>query len=275
MEKIVNVENIEKNVEAVTAVNSTTLTPGFGSAAGFELIQRIAKMFCNSTLVPEQFRGEKNFGNCVIALNMAQRLNADALMVLQNLYVVYGNPSWSSKFLIALFNQCGRYTSIKYRETGKKGTDSQGVIAYTTEKLTGEVIEGPEVTISIAKAEGWTNKKGSKWLTMPDQMLRYRAAAWLIRTTAPELSMGLQTREEIIDVTPIPVDEAKKEIAENANTEEFVPQIDAAKDMPVPNVDVVVEQPQEKEPAKKAEKEDKAEKVEKAVKEPAAKGPGF
>ena len=35
---------------------------------------------------------------------------------------------------------------------------------------------------------------------MPDQMLRYRAAAWLIRTTAPEISMGLPTADEAIDV---------------------------------------------------------------------------
>ena len=103
-------------------------------------------------------------------------------------------------FLIATFNQCGRFEAIKYKETGKKGTDSQGIIAYTREKGSDEIIQGPEVTILIAKQEGWYDKKGSKWKTMPDQMLRYRAAAWLIRTTAPEISMGLQTTDEIIDV---------------------------------------------------------------------------
>lgn len=200
------------------------VTPGFSSFEGFNLIQRMAKMFNTSSLVPDHFRGENHFGDCVIALNMAQRLNADPLMVMQNLYVVYGNPGWSSKFLIALFNQCGRYTSIKYKATGKQGTDTQGVIAYATEKLTGELIEGPEVTIAIAKSEGWFNKKGSKWVTMPDQMLRYRAAAWLIRTTAPELSMGLQTEEEIIDVTPDPIEKAKREIKANANKEAFPPE---------------------------------------------------
>lgn len=200
------------------------VTPGFSSFEGFNLIQRMAKMFNTSSLVPDHFRGENHFGDCVIALNMAQRLNADPLMVMQNLYIVYGNPGWSSKFLIALFNQCGRYTSIKYKPTGKPGTDTQGIIAYTTEKSTGETIEGPEVTIAIAKKEGWFGKNGSKWQTMPDQMLRYRAAAWLIRTTAPELSMGLQTEEEIIDVTPDPIEKAKREIKANANKEAFPPE---------------------------------------------------
>ena len=215
------VQVVQEQGTQVQPANAPQLS--FWSADGFALIQRMAKMFSSSTLVPAQYQGADNLSNCVVALNMAKRMDADPLMVMQNLYVVYGNPSWSSKFLIAMFNQCGRYTSIKYRETGKKGADSQGVIAYTTEKATGEVIEGPEVTIGIAKAEGWFGKNGSKWKTMPDQMLRYRAAAWMIRTTAPELSMGLQTQEEIIDITPAadPIEQARNEIYSKANQETF------------------------------------------------------
>lgn len=203
------------------AINKPSL-PGFQSAEGFELLQRQAKMFCGSSLVPQQFQGEQNFGNAIIALEMAQRMNASPLMVMQNLYIVYGNPGWSSKFLIATFNQCGRFEAIKYKETGKKGTDSQGIIAYTREKGSDEVIYGPEVTILIAKQEGWYDKKGSKWKTMPDQMLRYRAAAWLIRTTAPEISMGLQTTDEIIDVegnVSDVMDDVTTTIEHNANSE--------------------------------------------------------
>lgn len=203
------------------AINKPSL-PGFQSAEGFELLQRQAKMFCGSSLVPQQFQGEQNFGNAIIALEMAQRMNASPLMVMQNLYIVYGNPGWSSKFLIATFNQCGRFEAIKYKETGKKGTDSQGIIAYTREKGSDEIIQGPEVTILIAKQEGWYEKKGSKWKTMPDQMLRYRAAAWLIRTTAPEISMGLQTTDEIIDVegnVSDVMDDVITTIEHNANSE--------------------------------------------------------
>lgn len=202
-------------------INKPSL-PGFQSAEGFELLQRQAKMFCGSSLVPQQFQGEQNFGNAIIALEMAQRMNASPLMVMQNLYIVYGNPGWSSKFLIATFNQCGRFEAIKYKETGKKGTDSQGIIAYTREKGSDEIIQGPEVTILIAKQEGWYDKKGSKWKTMPDQMLRYRAAAWLIRTTAPEISMGLQTTDEIIDVegkVSDVMDDVTTTIEHNANSE--------------------------------------------------------
>lgn len=206
--------------EVVT--RSNTNLPGFQSAEGFELLQRQAKMFTHSTLVPQQFQGEQNMGNAIIALEMATRMNASPLMVMQNLYIVYGNPGWSSKFLIATFNQCGRFEAIKYRPTGERGTDSQGIVAYTREKGSDEIIAGSEVTIALAKQEGWYDKKGSKWKTMPDQMLRYRAAAWLIRTTAPEISMGLQTADEIIDVEGKVVDTADvvaETIEKNANGE--------------------------------------------------------
>lgn len=206
----------------VVVKNNAPVVAGFGSAEGFELLQRQARMFNQSTLVPQQFQGEQNLGNAIIAMEMAVRMKASPLMVMQNLYVVYGNPSWSSKFLIATFNQCGRFEAIKYRPTGEKGTDSQGIIAYTRERGSDEIIAGPEVTIGLAKQEGWYDKKGSKWKTMPDQMLRYRAAAWLIRTTAPEISMGLQTTDEVIDVEGKVVDTmdvVADTIEHNANTE--------------------------------------------------------
>lgn len=246
----------------VQTVAPMGVTAGFQSAEGFALLQRMATMFSSSSLVPKQFQGRDNLGNCVIALNMAQRLGADPLMTMQNLYVVYGNPGWSSKFLIAMFNQCGRYESIHYDETGKKGTDTQGIIAWAKEKSTGEVIKGPEVTIKIAKDEGWFDKNGSKWKSMPDQMLRYRAAAWFIRTTAPELSMGLQTTDEIIDVTPEPVVEKPiNEIHQNANAEELTPVLTEPQTAPQT---IKVDVPKETiaEPAKKAEKAAEAPKQE-------------
>jgi len=169
--------------------------------AAFDLAQRKAKVYSTSTLVPKEYRD--NIGNVLVAQNMAHRLGADLLMVMQNLYVVHGNPGWSAKFLIACFNQCGRFAAIKYKFTGKKGTESWGCIAHTTELATGEVIEGTEVTIKMAKDEGWSTKNGSKWKTMPELMLRYRSATFLVRTTAPEIGMGLMTHEEIDDMRTI------------------------------------------------------------------------
>lgn len=175
-----------------------TTTMGFATLQSFELMQRAAKLLAASTLVPQEYR--RNLANCVIALNMAQRIGADPLLVMQNLYVVHGRPGWSAQFLIACFNQCGRFSAIRYRWVGTKGKDDWGCQAYATEHSSGEEIEGPVITIALAKEEKWYEKSGSKWKTIPQLMLMYRAAAWLVRTHAPEISMGLQTTEELHDV---------------------------------------------------------------------------
>ena len=180
-------------------LQQTNIIPGFNSREGYQLLWSMAKMFSDTTLVPEHFR--KNIGNCAIAINMANRMGADPLMVMQNMYVVYGNPAWSSKFLIATFNQCGRYSSIKYKMTALKARTITAAIAYATDFATGEDIERLNITIGIAKQEGWYQKKGSKWITMPEQMLRYRAAQALSVRLRRSLVWDLQTVEEVQDIT--------------------------------------------------------------------------
>ena len=200
---------------------------GLTSLQGFELAQRAAKCLASSTLVPKEY--QNNLANCVIALNMAQRVGADPLMVMQNLTIVHGRPTWASQFLIATFNSCGRFSPIRYEFSGKEGTDDWGCRATATETATGEKLTGPLVTIAIAKKEGWYSRNGSKWQTMPEQMLRYRAAAWFVRTTAPELSMGLQTAEEIHDVyDAVPNEAGEFEIVDPGTGEILDPKTAAA-----------------------------------------------
>lgn len=182
-----------------TAADSgPVVAASFTDSAGWALIQRVANALAQSTLVPQQFQA--NIPNCIIALEMAQRIGASPLMVCQNLYVVHGRPGWSAKFLIASFNQCGRFSAIRYEWVGTRGKDDWGCRAWATEKATGEKIVGPLITIDLAKKEGWYEKSGSKWKTIPELMLQYRAAAWMVNTHAPEISMGLNTAEEIGDV---------------------------------------------------------------------------
>lgn len=170
----------------------------FFTADGFELMQRIAKAFMASDLVPTQYQG--SLPNCLIALDMAQRIGANPLLVMQNLYVVHGTPGWSSKFLIATVNTCGRFSAMRYEWKGEPGTPEYGCRAWAVERETNQRLDGIWVTWAMVKSEGWSAKKGSKWLTMPDQMFIYRAAAFWQRVYAPDLAMGLQTAEEVRDV---------------------------------------------------------------------------
>lgn len=171
---------------------------GFFNLDGFELMQRIAKAFSTADLVPKQYQG--NLANCMIALDMAQRMGANPIQVMQNLYIVHGTPGWSSKFLIATINTCGRYSTLRYEWRGEKGSSDYGCRAWAIERETGERLDGIWVDWAMVNAEGWASKNGSKWKTMPDQMFIYRAAAFWQRAYAPDLGMGLQTQEEIHDV---------------------------------------------------------------------------
>lgn len=194
-------EHITTLAQARVAKPTAPVVAGFFDTDGFALVQRVAKAFSSSGLVPTQYQGENGIANCMIALNMAQRMNADPMMVMQNLYMVHNQPAWSSKFLIATVNACGRYTSLRYewKNEDKPESDEYGCRAWAVERETGERLNGIWVTWKMVKAEGWHSKNGSKWKTMPDQMFMYRAASFWVRTNAPELSMGFQTQEEVMD----------------------------------------------------------------------------
>lgn len=252
----------------------------FFSAGGFTLMQRAATMLSRSTLVPPQYRevNEKKVGknmvpvenpnalsNCVLALNMAQRIGADPLMIMQNLYIVDGRPGWSSQFIIAAINACGKFSPLRFacEDHGEKkvvwktkewvgpqhdrqckDVEHQATIraktctAWAIEKATGEKLTGPEITMDMAVAEGWYGKNGSKWQTMPDVMLRYRAASFFGRLYAPELFMGLQTAEEVRDATitleptehggfTMELDELRTPLGEAATVEEVPAEVEA------------------------------------------------
>jgi len=231
------------------------VSAGLATATGFELAQRVGLMLSRSTMVPKEYQGEQGISNCIIALDMARRLNANELMVMQNLHIIHGRPGWSSKFLIATINSCGKYEPLRFRtekrenlkglkyfiykyvngkNTAIEQTINHNVInivctAYTTLKGSSEELESTEISIEMAIKEGWYSKTGSKWLTMPEQMLRYRAASFWVSVYAPEISMGMSTSEELIDIEELtevnnvytPKAEIKKEAEiKNINTEE-------------------------------------------------------
>ncbi|WMD23336.1 hypothetical protein RAS12_13475 [Achromobacter seleniivolatilans] len=229
-----------QNLRAAPEAQMPIVAPGFGSLQGFELMQRAARLLSSSTLVPVAYRQtiEKldRFGNVkesrenpnalansVVALNMAQRMGADPLMVMQNLYIVEGRPSWSSQWIIAAINGCGRFSPLRFRienrgkrvveyrstfwENNQRQTKVDQVdiedkvcVAWAIEKETGEIIESPAVSIEMAVKEGWYTKNGSKWQTMDEVMLRYRTASFFGKLYAPELLMGLQSVEEAQDI---------------------------------------------------------------------------
>lgn len=195
----------------ITTKEDNSLSHVQAETQGFELIQRQAKLLSSSSLVPKDF--QNNVANCAIAINVAKRTRLDPLMVCQNLAIIHGRPSWSATALIGMINSCGRYTPLRFVFDNEDNPTS--CYAVATDKDSGQELKGEKITLEMAKREGWSTKNGSKWLTMPGQMLRYRAASFWSRTYASDLSLGFYTQDEVRDFAPIrnvtPVNPFKEE----------------------------------------------------------------
>ena len=178
-------------------MNNTQISNSTEEASQFDLMQRQARLLSSSSLVPKEFQG--NIANCYIGLNIARRLGADPFCVLQNIDIIHGRPSFRATFLIAMVNASGRFTPLQFVMGGEGKTRS---CVATAKTASGETIEGPQITMAMAEAEGWSTKPGSKWKTMPELMLRYRAAAFFARIYAPDITLGMQTSEESMDIEP-------------------------------------------------------------------------
>ena len=185
----------------------------------FALIQRRAMLISQSTVIPKEYVG--NIPNCVIAMEMAKRLGTGELEIMQNLYVIHGRPSFSAKYLIARVNNSGILKGrlrFVMEDLGKK-TVTGSYVAYNKthnysedihdyrcraigiDAATDEELVGPWISIEMSVHEQWYLKAGSKWRTLPEVMLQYRAASFWANINAPDATMGMSTAEEVSDIS--------------------------------------------------------------------------
>jgi hypothetical protein len=162
----------------------------------FETTQRMAKLLAVSQIAPQSYRN--NVADCVVAIDMANRMGLSPIVVMQNSQIVHGNFSWKGTACKAMIDNCERYIKTRYVEIGEKGKDNYGVYLEAIDK-DGDVIKGVPVTIKMAKDEGWW-QRNPKWQNMTDLMLKYRASAFFMRTECASLAMGFLTTEEQIDI---------------------------------------------------------------------------
>lgn len=193
--------------EIMVSGKNEVSTP-FANAANFQELFDIGKMFASSQLVPDNYRGKPM--DCAIAVDMANRMGISPMMVMQNLYVVKGKPQWSGQACMSLIRGSNDFKNVRPVYTGERNTDSWGCYIRAEDNVTGKIVTGTEVTIGMAKAEGWYSKKDkygnetSKWQTMPEQMLAYRAAAFFARVYIPNALMGVAVEGEAEDISKTP-----------------------------------------------------------------------
>lgn len=193
-------------------------TPGFGTLGQFQTLQRMALMLSSSNSVPpayrslvmegygkekQEVRNDSALANCAIAVDMSVRMGISVVSVMQNMHIIEGRPSWSSKFLIGKINASGVFSGrlrfhlsdpseekeVEYtyqdwenrQKVTKKGKATfapRSCYCWAIDKETGDKLIGPTITMDMALKEGWLQKNGSKWQTMPELMLQYRAASF-------------------------------------------------------------------------------------------------
>ncbi len=192
-----------KNLVVQTSNNSLNM---FDSKENFNTVFTMAQTLAKSSLIPDNFRGKPE--NVMIAIDMSQRMKINPLMVMQNLYIVNGNPSFSASFLISCINTSGKFqTSLRFVYEGQEGTDDWGCYAYAIDK-NGEVVRGSKFTIKMARLSGLFEKKGTKWTIEPEQMLKYRAASRFQKAFCPEILCGLSVDtgdyDEYVEITDNP-----------------------------------------------------------------------
>lgn len=171
----------------------------YTSTQAFNNLFKIGNVLSKTQLVPDNYRNKPE--DCTIAIDIANRSGMNPLSVMQNLYVVKGKPQWSGQACIAMIRASKEFEHVKLVMVGERGTDDWGCYFKAVDKSDGEVVTGTLVTIKMAKDEGWYDKPGSKWKSMPEQMLQYRAASFFARVHMPNTLMGFHVEGEVEDIS--------------------------------------------------------------------------
>ena len=199
-------ENEEKGVAIVEQATQLTTNSVWENKDSFNQLLRAAQMLSQTSIIPQSYQNKPQ--DCFVAIEMANRMGVSPMVVMQNMYVVKGKPSWAGQACTMLINSCGKFKDVKHIYTGEKGKPNRGCYVTATRISDGSQVDGVEVTMQMAQSEGWTSN--SKWRNMPELMLAYRASAFFARVYCPEAMMGVQTAEEVYDADSTPINAATR-----------------------------------------------------------------
>jgi len=184
----------------LAVLNESQAVSVFNSMEAFQQAQRMVVPLSQSTMVPDSYKN--NIPNCMVAMEMSHRIGKSVLEVMQNMQMVKGNAGWKSEYVIMSINRSGICKDALHFVFSE---DRQSCYATAVRKSNKQELRGTAVSMEMARAEGWLDKNGSKWKTMPEQMLMYRAATFFCRVFCPEVLAGVQTADEIIDIGHVEV----------------------------------------------------------------------
>ena len=273
-------KEIVKQKDGTLQTAAAAPVSAFSSIEAFENIQRMAQMLAACEMIPKEY--QKNIPNCVIAMEMANRIGTSPLPVMQSLVIVHGRPTWAAQWIIAAINSTGKFSPLRFdisdegpEETveytyfvdrkPRKGVEvihNRTCRAWCIERATGTRLQSTEISIRMAVREGWYSKPGSKWQTMPEQMLQYRAASFFGRLYAPEVLLGMPTADEARDTHDLNTVDAAGNVIDDVTTtqalNESIKTASKAKDKPARKTKPKPDTKAEPEPAAEPEQAQEA-----------------
>lgn len=178
MNEITTIETYEQGQAQVSLYTDVNL---------FQQFYKMAESLSKTELVPQNYRNKPE--SCLLAIDIARQVGCKSpFYIMQNLHMIQGKPSWSGQYSAAVVR--ANFKEVRLEWKGKDDEDGCGCRVVAKDSNGNECI-GTWVTMKMAKAEGWVDKAGSKWKTMPLQMLQYRAFAFFARVNCPEKLLGV------------------------------------------------------------------------------------
>ena len=156
----------------------------------------------------------------LVAVQTGAELGMTPMQSLRSVAVINGTPTVYGDALLGMVRQSGQLEYIKESIDGSFCTDLTKVDGATTAVCTVKRMGDPEpVTVRFSVAEArlarlW--EKTGPWSTHPQRMLKYKARAFALRDTFPDILMGLHLYEEIQGEEPIHVESTQVECSANA-----------------------------------------------------------
>lgn len=171
----------------------------------------------SGSVVPAMFRGSP--GDCAVVVRLARRFKVDPLLLMQNCYIEDGRVGLYAKFIVGLLIASGKISGrVEYniqRDPEGKIVSCQAVV---TDAATQKRVEGTPITAEQVRQMGLDAPKDGQinyWLTMPEQMYKYRAGAWLVTLHYPEVILGLDVAEDLRVRKPADLDEQDQAFLES------------------------------------------------------------
>ncbi|TWT58878.1 hypothetical protein KOR42_22650 [Thalassoglobus neptunius] len=161
-------------------------------SSSFDNLDKAATRLSQATILPQKFQGEDNIGNCVLALMVADRYGIDVLTAIHQMANAPGGVIADCQvFQIYLFNQCGRFTPIRYIWTGTEGMMNYGVRAESIELATGQAVTGPVFTVQDALDTEYMAVSISDNNEIPYAEMTQFVGSQLVQKYAPDIAGGL------------------------------------------------------------------------------------